>query len=628
MFERAIGGAFSWVRDARKPSRGRAVRRPLLERLEDRQLLVASIGSIPNVTVPQSLGYLVAVDGTGSGAPSQSYSVTSDNPHIGVTVAQGPFVTFTVSHTPASGHPTDPTITNEPMTFQLFQNLTPNTAGRISNLTGPNPEASWIAAGYPTNYYNGKYIARIAGNFDGQPNGFVIQGGYQTPQGGDTGSGVPTIGIEPVQQLAYVQPYSIAMARTTDPNSNDAEWFITTGTPTSLNYQYTLFGQLVSGKSTVDKLTQVSTTTGTIPGEVSQPISPVVIDQGVSSPLNPNGVVQIDATGAVQGETATVRVTAFDPSTSTTAEQTFTVTIGADTTKHPANFTFKPLAFPVTKDVGFNTATSVQLAGTTQNPNNPAVTLQYGLASQPAHGTITDFDASKGTLTYTPNTGYTGPDVFTYNVTNLGGTPSPLAGNTQTVTLNVGAELPIDTGAVRVIGSVLVVTPSPRPVKSVNNILVSQEVNDASPANEHIKVSINGKYDATQPLASSISRIVVYGSKATDRIYLDNTLDPTIKATLNGGQGGQNSLRAGPGSTRSHGWYGQNTLIGGTGANQLLGQAGRVRFRPTATTQVMFAGVIADPTHRIVSGRYFRNANGKAVPGHTPAIYRHGIPSQ
>ena len=61
--------------------------------------------------------------------------------------------------------------------------------------------------------------------------------------------------------------------------------------------------------------------------------------------------------------------------------------------------------------------------------------------------------------------------------------------------------------------------------------------------------------------------------------------------TLDGGHGGKNTLQAGAGTTREHGWFGQNTLIGGTGPNQLVGRAGHVKFKPTATTNEIFAGV-------------------------------------
>ena len=86
-------------------------------------------------------------------------------------------------------------------------------------------------------------------------------------------------------------------------------------------------------------------------------------------------------------------------------------------------------------------------------------------------------------------------------------------------------------------------------------------------------------------MASSITRIVAFGAKANDNIFVDPQVDPSIAVTLDGGHGlGKNVLTAGAGPTREHGWFGQNTLIGGTGQNQLVGRAGHVKFKPTTTT--------------------------------------------
>ena len=110
--------------------------RPLVESLENRRLLTASLASISNVSVPAQLGYQLALDGSGSNAPSQTFTATSSNPDIPVSVAQGPYWTVTVSHQPSSS--SDVTINNESMTFQLFQDLTPNTVSRIETLTNEN----------------------------------------------------------------------------------------------------------------------------------------------------------------------------------------------------------------------------------------------------------------------------------------------------------------------------------------------------------------------------------------------------------------------------------------------------------------------------------------------------------
>ena len=158
-------------------------------------------------------------------------------------------------------------------------------------------------------------------------------------------------------------------------------------------------------------------------------------------------------------------------------------------TLNVSNQTNPPVAQPVTQQVTGNTPTQVQLVGNSENPDNPSVVVQYAIASQPAHGTITAFNANTGALTYTPAAGFQGTDTFTYSVSNSGGNPSPLPGNTATVTLNVGAAppTPVDTGAVRVVGSVLVVTPLPRTDRGTNDIVITESNDTASPASNILR---------------------------------------------------------------------------------------------------------------------------------------------
>jgi hypothetical protein len=44
------------------------------------------------------------------------------------------------------------------------------------------------------------------------------------------------------------------------------------------------------------------------------------------------------------------------------------------------------------------------------------------IVSPPAHGTLGAIDQAAGTVVYTPNAGYSGPDSFTFSATNGGGT--------------------------------------------------------------------------------------------------------------------------------------------------------------------------------------------------------------
>ena len=57
----------------------------------------------------------------------------------------------------------------------------------------------------------------------------------------------------------------------------------------------------------------------------------------------------------------------------------------------------------------------------------------FAIVSNPTHGTLSGFNAATGAVTYTPNTGYVGPDSFTFTITDSTGTTSPAG----TVTLTI-----------------------------------------------------------------------------------------------------------------------------------------------------------------------------------------------
>ncbi len=484
---------------------------PLVEVLEGRQLLTASLAPITNFTVPAGLGYQLPLDGSGTSDP-QTFTATSSNPDIKVSVAppvvgtQGQFWTVTVSHTAANS--SDVTINNESMTFQLFGDLTPQTVDRIVTLTNGNYYTTGDAALTSTPANPGKYFPRITSVSNAGVS--VLQGGSTSATSTTSTSGLtPLIATEPVQQLAFTGQDQLAMANTGGPPgtlNTDAQFFITNGTLSqsfqqAWDFTYTIFGQLVSGQQTVTDLSKVAVTTNSS-GEDSQPLSPVVINSVGFSSTNPDGVLHIDTTSAIAGQTATISVTAHDP-TGQTATQSFTVTT---------------------------------------------------------------------------------------------------AGNT---------------GAVHLIDNdVLVVTPPPRTDHGTDNIEVSQQ-NPTGTGTQSIVVTVNGIPDVIQPPANSLSQIIVFGSKASTDIRVDPSVSPTIPITLDGGHGGHNVIQAGAGPTREHGWFGHTLLIGGTGPNELIGRKGFVRFQPTTTTNLIYAGVIKPRfSHRTVAptGTFYRFEKGRLVP--------------
>ena len=95
----------------------RSSRQLAMEVLEDRRLL-ASLQPISNLTVPSLQGYAQPLAGADGFTDPQTFTVTSSNPDIVASIAQGPFWTVNVSYT----DPTNPSNNfSGPMTFQLFQ---------------------------------------------------------------------------------------------------------------------------------------------------------------------------------------------------------------------------------------------------------------------------------------------------------------------------------------------------------------------------------------------------------------------------------------------------------------------------------------------------------------------------
>jgi cyclophilin family peptidyl-prolyl cis-trans isomerase len=751
----------------------RTAQRPLVEVLEGRQLL-ASLEPISNLTVPSQQGYTVPLNGSGT-TDDQTFTVSSSNPDIAASIGQGPFWTVNVQYTDTNTSVGGPPSFSGPLVFQLFQNLTPNTVSMITQFTNDG-------------YYNGKHFTRVAPNFPG-PTDYVVQGGAPNANGtGSSGQPGTPFANENVQQLAFTGTEQIAMANAGGTDTNDTQFFITTGSPNSeLGYNYTIFGQMVSGQNTLTMMTQVPTSPNSgLMGEKSLPDNPLIMTSVSLASGNPNGVVVLSTTQARPGETGSITVTATDPTNGTTTSQSFNVTVGSFAGPTDPAINFQPLANPVTATTTPNTATTITLAGKSGYPDSTMPsTLSYSIVAQPSHGTISQLNASTGSLVYTPDSGFTGKDTFSYMVSATGPktTPATTTSNPATVTISVGEPLvsiavtptnttiakgqteqftaigtlannttedvtnqvtwtssntavagisstglataiapgvtaisanfagvtgstfltvpktlvsiavtptnpsigqgqteqftatgtysdnstqnlsnqvawassntavagisssglatthatgtstisaafdgiigstslmvmPVLTGEVRVVGPVLIVTPSPRFGPGKNTINVAEVSNSAASSGFVIQVTINGLTDVNQPDAGSIDDIIVFGSKINDNI----TIEPSVQvpATIDGGHGGRNILKGKGVFVVEHGWFGQTTLIGGPGLTELIGRAGNVRFRPTNSTILIFAGEPHQRTSTLQpvppGGTFYKFVKGRLIP--------------
>ena len=92
-------------------------------------------------------------------------------------------------------------------------------------------------------FYDGLIFHRV------EP-GFVIQGGDPT----GTGTGGPGYHLDAeFSELPHIVG-TVAMARSSDPNSAVSQFYICLGDAPFLNRKYTVFGQVLSGQDVVDKI--------------------------------------------------------------------------------------------------------------------------------------------------------------------------------------------------------------------------------------------------------------------------------------------------------------------------------------------------------------------------------------
>ena len=92
-----------------------------------------------------------------------------------------------------------------------------------------------------------------------------------------------------------------------------------------------------------------------------------------------------------------------------------------------------PTANTQTVSVAFNTAQTITLTGSDANLGG-SFDLTYAIATLPSHGSLSGFDAATGAVTYTPDTGYSGADSFSFTGRDVNGTSA-----SATVSLNIAA---------------------------------------------------------------------------------------------------------------------------------------------------------------------------------------------
>jgi peptidyl-prolyl cis-trans isomerase B (cyclophilin B) len=116
--------------------------------------------------------------------------------------------------------------------FELSEDLAPVTTANFIGLA-------------ESNFYNGLTFHRV------EP-GFVIQGGC--PRGNGTGGSDKKIPLEVTPNLKHDAAGTVAMARSSDPNSASCQFYITLAPTPFLDMNYAVFGRVTDGLEVVKQI--------------------------------------------------------------------------------------------------------------------------------------------------------------------------------------------------------------------------------------------------------------------------------------------------------------------------------------------------------------------------------------
>ncbi len=154
--------------------------------------------------------------------------------------------------------------------IQLFTDKAPKTAGNFIGLA--EGTKSWTEPKTKKEvtrpFYDGLTFHRIVSNT-------VIQGGDAN---GD-GSGGPGFEFEDEfnRSLVFSHKHMVAMANH-GPNTNGSQFFISLRPMTDWNWQYTIFGEVVRGAETIDRIASVPVY-DKVPKMDERPLKPVVMEK-------------------------------------------------------------------------------------------------------------------------------------------------------------------------------------------------------------------------------------------------------------------------------------------------------------------------------------------------------------
>ncbi len=314
--------------------------------LEDRLVMAAPVlDPIPVAALPAGKTIMIPLTATDADGDPLTYTVTGDNGQILASVRTGhPFLKMSIA-----GY--------GDMVFQLFDDIAPNTVDTITGLVNDG-------------FYDGLTIHRIVPDF-------VIQGG--DPNG--DGSGGPGFRFDDEFSLEAIFSGSgqLAMANS-GKDTNGSQFFVTQDQARFLDFNHTIYGQLLRGFEILTTLNGVS--------------APVTISSMSIVTDVTDAVLQLKAPGL--GST-TFTVTVTDPGGESDSKS-FSATASTDSENSP------PILGPVT-DRSTIVGKSFEIDLSSIDYENDPMIYEALVVGSPANASVS---VAGNVVTVTPKPGFLG----------------------------------------------------------------------------------------------------------------------------------------------------------------------------------------------------------------------------
>ena len=257
------------------------------------------------------------------------------------------------------------------MVFELFEGRAPRVTNQIIELASSGD-------------YNGVPFHRVINNF-------MIQTGDISNGNGTGGSRLGEFDDQFHVDLQHNRPGVLSMAKSGD-DTNDSQFFITEIPTRHLDFNHSIFGQLIEGEAVRQAISNVPTGAG------DTPLSNVLMNNVEIFTDIENGVLMLSAP---EGTTGTTQITVTVTDGSASFNRVFNVTITPDTFNGGPFLKDLPPVFVMEQGV----TSTLQLEGVDVE-GDPIFYSQND--SQVPAGTTATTDSGTGLVTIAPPANYTG----------------------------------------------------------------------------------------------------------------------------------------------------------------------------------------------------------------------------